>query len=90
MNKLRIMFCLKKYSGDIYAEKKHGTGVLSWSDNRTYTGAFYADKRHGFGAFQNSDLSEFKVNLFLTSKIQNNFIFHRVFIGMMNDMVQVF
>jgi hypothetical protein len=54
-------FFLKKYVGDIYAEKKHGNGILSWSDGRTYTGAFFADKRHGFGSFQTPDVLEFKV-----------------------------
>ncbi|CAF1055365.1 unnamed protein product [Adineta steineri] len=49
-----------KYVGDIYAEKKHGTGILSWPDKQTYTGAFYADKRHGFGSFQNPEIFEFK------------------------------
>ncbi len=57
---------LKKYEGDTYAEKKHGSGVLSWSDGRMYTGAFYADKRHGFGTYQTADISEFKVKLYLT------------------------
>jgi hypothetical protein len=56
---------LKKYTGDIYAEKKHGDGILSWSDGRVYTGAFYADRRHGFGTFQTADVSEFKVKSFL-------------------------
>ena len=53
-----------KYIGDIYAEKKHGNGVLSWSDGQMYTGAFYADQRHGFGTFQTAEVSEFKVKLF--------------------------
>lgn len=52
---------LKKYTGDIYAEKKHGKGILSWSDGRMYTGAFFADKRHGFGNFHIPEISEFKV-----------------------------
>ncbi|CAF4606065.1 unnamed protein product [Rotaria sp. Silwood1] len=49
-----------KYIGDIYGDKKHGKGVLSWADGRMYTGAFFADRRHGFGIFQNSNISEFK------------------------------
>ncbi|CAF2798149.1 unnamed protein product [Rotaria sp. Silwood2] len=49
-----------KYVGDIYADKKHGKGILSWSDGRIYKGAFFADKRHGFGTFQISDRLEFK------------------------------
>ncbi|CAF3380512.1 unnamed protein product [Rotaria sp. Silwood1] len=48
------------YVGDIYADKKHGKGILSWSDGRIYKGAFFADKRHGFGTFQTSDILEFK------------------------------
>ncbi|CAF1532005.1 unnamed protein product, partial [Adineta ricciae] len=48
------------YVGDIYDEKKHGKGMLSWSDGRKYTGAFFADRRHGFGVFQTPDISEFK------------------------------
>jgi hypothetical protein len=54
--------------GDIYAEKKHGKGVLSWSDGRMYTGAFFADRRHGFGTFQIPDVSEFKVKLILITR----------------------
>ena len=53
--------CLKKYTGDMYGEKKHGRGVLSWADGRMYTGAFYADRRHGFGTFHTPEVSEFKV-----------------------------
>ncbi|CAF1274041.1 unnamed protein product [Adineta ricciae] len=49
-----------KYVGDMYAEKKHGSGVLSWSDDQTYSGAFHADKRHGFGAYQQLETFEFK------------------------------
>ncbi|CAF3319754.1 unnamed protein product [Rotaria socialis] len=49
-----------KYKGDLYDDKKHGIGILSWSDGRMYNGAFFADKRHGFGTFETSDLSEFK------------------------------
>ena len=56
-------FCilLKTYVGDIYEEKKHGKGVLSWSDGRIYTGAFFADRRHGFGTFHTPGASDFKV-----------------------------
>ncbi|CAF2382899.1 unnamed protein product [Rotaria sp. Silwood2] len=49
-----------KYIGDIYEDKKHGKGVLSWPDGRMYTGAFFADKRHGFGIFHNPNSSQFK------------------------------
>ncbi|CAM4741637.1 unnamed protein product [Rotaria magnacalcarata] len=49
-----------KYKGDLYDDKKHGIGILSWSDGRMYNGAFFADKRHGFGTFETADLSEFK------------------------------
>ncbi|CAF1303005.1 unnamed protein product [Adineta steineri] len=49
-----------KYTGDVYEEKKHGKGVLSWADGRTYTGAFFADRRHGFGIFHVPNTSEFK------------------------------
>lgn len=48
--------------GDIYGDKKHGKGVLSWPDGRMYTGAFFADRRHGFGVYQNPNVSEFKVH----------------------------
>ncbi len=67
MNKFKLCdyFSLKKYVGEIYDEKKHGKGILSWPDGRVYTGAFYADKRHGFGTFKTPDVSEFKVKLFL-------------------------
>jgi hypothetical protein len=61
---------LKKYVGDIYAEKKHGNGVLSWSDGRMYTGAFYADQRHGFGTFQAPEVSEFRVKIFFFLDLQ--------------------
>ncbi|CAF1009149.1 unnamed protein product [Rotaria sordida] len=49
-----------EYVGNIYADKKHGEGILTWSDGRIYKGAFFADKRHGFGTFQTSNLLEFK------------------------------
>ncbi|UJR10778.1 hypothetical protein I4U23_014965 [Adineta vaga] len=49
-----------KYIGDMYAEKKHGSGVLSWFNDQTYTGSFFADKRHGFGSFQKAEIFEFK------------------------------
>lgn len=52
---------LKNYTGDLYAEKKHGKGVLSWSDGRMYSGGFFADQRHGFGTFRTPEISEFKV-----------------------------
>lgn len=58
-----LLCCLKKYVGDMYAEKKHGSGVLSWSDDQAYSGAFHADKRHGFGTYQQPETFEFKVNL---------------------------
>ncbi|UJR35015.1 hypothetical protein I4U23_027791 [Adineta vaga] len=48
------------YVGDIYDEKKHGKGILSYSDGRKYTGAFFADRRHGFGIFHTPNISEFK------------------------------
>lgn len=51
----------QKYQGDLYDEKKHGKGVLSWPDGRVYTGAFFADRRHGFGIFHTPNTSEFKV-----------------------------
>ncbi|CAF4138549.1 unnamed protein product [Rotaria socialis] len=49
-----------KYAGDIYGDKKHGQGVLSWPDGQMYTGAFFADRRHGFGIFHKPNISEFK------------------------------
>ena len=53
----------------MYAEKKHGKGILSYSDGRTYRGAFFADKRHGFGDFDMPTKSAFKViNSFFCSK----------------------
>ncbi|CAF0901591.1 unnamed protein product [Rotaria sordida] len=49
-----------KYTGDIYEDKKHGKGILTWSDGQIYTGAFFADRRHGFGISHNPNISEFK------------------------------
>lgn len=64
-NKLNIdLIDLKKYTGDIYGDKKHGQGVLSWPDGRMYTGAFFADRRHGFGIFSSPNISEFKVFIY--------------------------
>lgn len=57
------LFDRKVYTGDIYAEKKHGNGVLSWSDGRMFTGTFFADKRHGFGVDHTPNTSEFKVSI---------------------------
>ena len=59
--KLLTSLDLKNYMGDMYAEKKHGKGVLSWSDGRMYSGGFFADRRHGFGTFRTPEISEFKV-----------------------------
>ena len=56
----------------MYAEKKHGHGILTWPDGRMYTGAFYADQRHGFGNFQTPDISEFRVNIFSFSTVTNS------------------
>ncbi len=82
---------MKKYVGDIYAEKKHGNGVLSWSDGRMYTGAFYADQRHGFGTFQAPEVSEFRVKILFFLICNNKKIFFsRVSIVLMNDLVPVF
>jgi hypothetical protein len=78
------------YTGDMYAEKKHGKGVLTWPDGRMYTGDFFADKRHGFGIFQTSDISEFKVFLIIKIKQSFNYLFSRVYIVKMNDLVQVY
>ncbi len=52
---------MKNYIGDIYGDKKHGKGVLSWPDGGICAGGFFADRRHGFGTFQDPDASEFKV-----------------------------
>lgn len=47
----------------MYADKKHGKGVLSYPDGRMYRGAFFADKRHGFGDYHTPNISEFKVKI---------------------------
>ena len=60
LKKMIVGIVLKQYTGDLYAEKKHGNGILSWSDGRMFTGAFFADKRHGFGVDHTPDISEFK------------------------------
>ncbi|CAF4264002.1 unnamed protein product, partial [Rotaria sordida] len=59
-----------EYVGNIYADKKHGEGILTWSDGRIYKGAFFADKRHGiliYKSIQSADvgfwLSEHLVRL---------------------------
>ncbi|CAF0969415.1 unnamed protein product [Didymodactylos carnosus] len=49
-----------KYNGDVYQNKKHGKGTLTWADGRTFTGHFYGDKRHGFGSFEIPTHSAFK------------------------------
>ena len=88
---IKNCFVLKSYVGDIYAEKKHGNGVLSWSDGRVYSGAFYADQRHGFGTFQTPNVSEFRVRIvFLIFLCDEKLFSFRVSIVMMNDLVQEF